>query len=67
MTEQLDTEPVYIQIPLEHLGHIVAAYLKAIEVVDKDDVITSVNIPVQTDDENLITCRVGIIKKGKLN
>lgn len=62
MTE-LITNPIHIIMPKAHLGALVAGYLYKIEALAQDQQITSMNIPVDVDENGNIEITVGVIKE----
>ena len=61
--EQIDATTKYVVFPKEHLGLLIANYLYQTGVLDQDvDKIASLTIPIEVDDEGLITIKVGLVE-----
>lgn len=62
--QQISTEPIHIIMPKAHLGALVAGYLYKIEAIAQDQQITSMNIPVDVDENGNIEITVGVLKES---
>lgn len=51
-------------MPKAHLGALVAGYLYKIEAIAQDQQITSMNIPVDVDENGNIEITVGVLKES---
>ena len=61
--EQIDATTKYVVFPKEHLGLLSGNYLYQTGVLDQDvDKIASLTIPIEVDDEGLITIKVGLVE-----
>lgn len=61
---ELQTNPIHIIMPKAHLGALVAGYLYKIEALSQDQQITSINIPVDVDEDGNIQITVGIVRES---
>lgn len=69
-SSQLNAEPKYIVMPLDHLGLLIGNYLYEVGALDKEsDRLEYITVPVEIDDESNITLKVGIqtITQKELN
>lgn len=61
------TNRINVVMPYEDLQAITEQYLRHATAIRDDQMVTSVNLPIEVNDEDMIELTVGVLEEGVVN